>query len=36
MDKLKFLLGTAITAYVLALHTFAINGLFAWFDYMGW
>lgn len=36
MDKFKFLRDTVITAYVFAIHVFAINGLFAWFDYMGW
>ena len=26
----------AIAVYVIALHVFALNGVLAWFAYMGW
>lgn len=26
----------AIAVYVIALHVFALNGILAWLDYMGW
>lgn len=31
-DSKLFILGV----YMLALHIFAINGILAWFDHMGW
>lgn len=26
----------ALGVYIVALHIFALNGIFAWLDYMGW
>lgn len=27
---------SVLAVYILALHIFAINGILAWFNYMGW
>ena len=27
---------SVLAIYVIVIHIFAINGILAWFDYMGW